>query len=215
MLFLVGIAVVVAGCAGDTNPPQNNQTPPQSPAVTPMTSPETLSTEQPQETPVSATATVNFSNQTTNGTVITIAHATLPGNGFIAIINGCGNCHPLTSPIRGTSPYLEQGEHEENISISLNSVLTENRTLRAVLLNDTSGDRDADYDGSDEVVTNTTNAAIDDSAYIVVGNVTETDSPSTTSTLRTESRTTSESSTELSNSSTSYIHPDDSCPEHN
>ena len=144
-----------------------------------MTPSETLSTDQSQETPVSTTASVNFPNQTTNGTVITIANATLPGNGFVAIINDCANCHPLTSPILGTSPYLEQGQYEENISISLNSALTENQTLRAVLLNDTSGDRDADYDGSDEVVTNTTNAAINDSAYIVVGDGTETDSSTT------------------------------------
>jgi hypothetical protein len=181
-----------------------------------MTPSETPSTYRPQETPVSTTATVNFPNQTTNGTVITIANATLPSDGFVAIINGCANCHPLTSPILGTSPYLEQGEHEENISISLNSALAENRTLRAVLLNDTSGDRDADYDGSDEVVTNNTNAAIDDRAYIVISDGTETDAPSTTtsaSTVRTEPRTTSRSPTKSANSSTSHTHPDDSGPQ--
>ena len=216
VLLLIGIAVVVAGCAGGANPPQYNQTPLQSPADAPMTPSETLSTEQPQETPVPAITTVNFPNQTTNGTVIIIANATLPGNGFIAIVNGCANCHPLTSPILGTSSYLEQGEHEENISIQLNSALTENRTLRAVLLNDTSGDRDADYDGSDEVVTNTTNAAIDDSAHIVVSDGTETDSPSTTTsatTGRTEPKTTSGSRTKSSNSLTTQTHPDDNCPQ--
>jgi hypothetical protein len=214
VLLLVGIAVVAAGCAGNANPPQNNQTPLQSPTVTPMTPSETLSTDQSQETPVSTTATVNFPNQTTNGTAIAITNATLPGNGFIAIINGCANCHPLTSPILGTSPYLEQGEYEENIPIPLNSALTENRTLRAVLLNDTNGDRDADYDGSDEVVANTTNAAIDDSAYIMVDNGTEADSPTTaTSALtgRTEPKTTGGSPMKSANSSTSQTHPEDDC----
>lgn len=175
---------------------------------------ETLSTDQPQGTPVSTPASVNLPNQTTNGTVITVADATLPSNGFVAIINDCSsNRHPLTSSILGTSPYLEQGEYEKNISIPLNSTLTEHRTLRVVPLTDTSGDRDADYDGSDEVVTNNTNAAIDDSAYIVVSDGTETDSPSaTTSTVRTEPRTTGVTPAKPANSSTSHAQPNDSCP---
>lgn len=151
-------------------------------------------------------ATVTFPNQTTNGTVIHIANATLPENGFIVIINNCSRCHPLITSVRGSSPYLEQGHYAENISIPLDSSLKHNQILRAVLLADTNGDQDPDYDGSDEVITNDTNASISDHAHIVISNATETESPRTTSEhpVRTEPGTTDESSTPPPNSSTAH-----------
>ena len=83
------------------------------------------------------TAAVTFENQTTDGTNLTVAEATLPRGGFVVV-------YDTNLTTLGNSSYLEPGNYTDvnvTLSESLNLTEGEERELLAVAHLDTDGDR--------------------------------------------------------------------------
>ncbi|HET7324401.1 MAG TPA: hypothetical protein VFJ06_08725 [Halococcus sp.] len=96
------------------------------------------------------TAAVNLTNQTTNGTNITVDSVTLPAGGYVAIHRGSYNGSNATRSLIGTSDYLEPGTYE-NVTVPIGTInRTESRRLdsgriSAVVYEDTDGDHRFQY----------------------------------------------------------------------
>ncbi len=97
------------------------------------------------------TANVIFTNQTTNGTNITIASVTLPDGGYVGIHRSGYNGSNATESMVDATGYLEPGTYE-NVTVELGtgvrapngSVLNSGR-VSAVVYADTDSDREFQY----------------------------------------------------------------------
>lgn len=87
-------------------------------------------------------ASVTFENQSSDGQTVVVSSVNLSEGGFVAVQNKSGD-HP--DEIRGASAYLSPGTHQ-NVEVSLDPALRENRTLVAQVYTDTNGDHRFTYD---------------------------------------------------------------------
>ncbi|KAB1198406.1 MULTISPECIES: hypothetical protein [Haloferax] len=95
-------------------------------------------TETPTEEP---TASVEFNDQTSNGSAVIVSNASLSEGGFVAI-------HDESGAVVGASDYLEPGAHER-IVVTLSESLTANATLTAMPHLDTNDNQQLDFITSD------------------------------------------------------------------
>ena len=111
-------------------------------------------------------ADVIFDDQLSNGTRLVVARVALRESGFVAIVNETADASSNAS-ILGSSVFLKPGTHT-GVAVELNAPIEGNRTLTAVVFTDTSGDRNPDEDGSDEVVEGPNGSAVTDTANVTV-----------------------------------------------
>jgi PGF-CTERM protein len=92
------------------------------------------------------TATVSLNNQTANGQAdsVTVASATLSQGGFVTIHDGTLLDGDALGSVRGTSEYLESGDHED-IEVSLDEPYTESGSIIAMPHLDTNGNEQYDF----------------------------------------------------------------------
>ncbi|ELZ82582.1 hypothetical protein C453_15893 [Haloferax elongans ATCC BAA-1513] len=142
------------------------------------------------ETPPS-TATVVFDNQTSDGTSVTVANATLSDGGFVAIHNESG-------AIVGASTYLAPGTHT-NVSVVLDTPVVENTTLTAMPHLDTNGNETFDFvqtnGDEDGPYTDDGTPVTDDGVVTVVSEPTTTPNETTTTPNETATTTPNETTT--------------------
>lgn len=88
----------------------------------------------------STTAEVTFSEQSSDGTTVTVDSVTLPDGGFVVLRNGDGE-------VVGVSGYLEPGTHSD-VTVTLDRSLDDGTTvLTAFLYEDSNGN--GSFDGED------------------------------------------------------------------
>lgn len=97
------------------------------------------------------TAAVNVTNQTTNGTAVTVDSVTLPDGGYVGVHRGGYNGSNATQNMVGASEYLGPGTYE-NVTVRVSggatgsaSTLTDSTRVSAVVYEDTDGDRAFQY----------------------------------------------------------------------
>ncbi|WP_254837960.1 DUF7282 domain-containing protein [Natronomonas marina] len=91
-----------------------------------------------------ATASVSVSDQTTDGSTVTVDSATLSRGGFVTIHDGTLLDGAVIDSVRGTSDYLEAGEHSD-IEISLDTPYEEDGTVVAMPHLDTNDNQEYDF----------------------------------------------------------------------
>jgi hypothetical protein len=87
-----------------------------------------------------SSADVTLDPQTTGGTTVTVASATLPDGGFVTIHDASLTDGQVLGSVRGASGFLEAGTHQ-NVTVHLDTPLTEDATLIAMPHEDSDGDR--------------------------------------------------------------------------
>ena len=92
-------------------------------------------------------ASVGFSEQTSNGTTVTVDSVTLQDGGFVTVHDATLLDGETFGSIRGTSGYLGPGTHE-NVTIALDPALDENTTLIPMAHRDTDGDENYTFEES-------------------------------------------------------------------
>jgi len=134
------------------------------------------------------TATVDFEDQESDGTTVTVQNVTVPEDGYVAIHNDSLLDGDAVGSVVGVSEYLEAGSYD-NLTVDLfdvpgtefnESELTENQTLIAMPHEETSGNETYDFISSngteDGPYTDDGEAVTDDAEITLVNdtNVTET-----------------------------------------
>jgi PGF-CTERM protein len=89
-------------------------------------------------------ATVSISDQTTDGTSVTVDSVSVPEGGFVTIHDGSLNDGEVLGSVRGTSDYLESGDHED-VEVSLDEPYEEDGTIIAMPHFDTNGNEEYDF----------------------------------------------------------------------
>ena len=115
------------------------------------------------------TASVSISNQTTDGTTVTVDSASLSNGGFVTIHDGSLTDSAFDS-VRGTSAYLEAGSHSD-IEVSLDAPYESDGTVIAMPHQDTNGNEAYDFvssDGADDGPYTADGAAVTDDASLTV-----------------------------------------------
>jgi hypothetical protein len=127
------------------------------------------------------TATVNFEDQESDGTSVTVDNVTVPRDGYVAIHNDSLLDGDAVGSVVGVSDYLEAGEYD-NLTVELfdvpgadfnESELTENQTLIAMSHEETTGDESYDFvssNGTDDGPYTADGAAVTDDADITLVN---------------------------------------------
>jgi PGF-CTERM protein/surface glycoprotein (TIGR04207 family) len=117
---------------------------------------------------------VEITNQTTDGTTATVDRVYLPEGGFVTIHDGSLLDGATFDSVRGTSEYLESGEHED-VEVTLDSEFTENEsnsTIIAMPHQDTNDNEAYDFvtsEGDDDgPYANAEGDAVTDSATLTV-----------------------------------------------
>ena len=104
-----------------------------------------------------AQASVVFENQTSDGTTVTVANATLPDDGYVAIHDSSLLDGEVVGSVIGVSEYLENGSYED-LDVTLfdvpgaefnETVLTENDTLVAMPHEETDNNTVYDFVATD------------------------------------------------------------------
>ena len=93
-------------------------------------------------------ATINFDEQSSNGTAVVVNGTTLSEGGFVVIYAENGT-------VIGNSSYLEPGEHE-NVTVELDVTLDRTQVLVGVAHADTNGDQRFDFNVSEAEAAATT-----------------------------------------------------------
>ncbi|GAA0507038.1 hypothetical protein SAMN04488066_101257 [Halorubrum aquaticum] len=132
------------------------------------------------DAPAGNDATVAFSDQTTDGTSVTVDSVNTSDGGFVVIHDDSLLDGEVTGSVIGVSEYLEPGENE-NVTVTLfdgvpgatfdRTELTENETLIAMPHRDTNGNETYDFvasDGSEDGPYAADGSAITDSANVTV-----------------------------------------------
>jgi hypothetical protein len=118
------------------------------------------------------TATATFSDQSTDGTSVVVDSVNLPEGGFVTIHDSRLTDGQAVLSVRGTSAYLEAGNHED-IEVELDDPLVEGDTLIAMPHRDTNGNETYDFVSSqgeeDGPYTADGNAVVDDADVQVDG----------------------------------------------
>ena len=142
---------------------------------------------QPQvETPADGNATVAFSDQTTNGTSVTVDSVNMSEGGFVVIHDDSLLDGEVTGSVIGVSEYLEPGE-TENVTVTLfdgvpgatfdQTAITEDQTLIAMPHRDTNASETYDFvatNGSDDGPYLANGTPVTDSANVSVEEVQQT-----------------------------------------
>ncbi|MDG5775585.1 BGTF surface domain-containing protein [Haloarculaceae archaeon H-GB2-1] len=133
------------------------------------------------------TASVTFDDQESDGDSVTVASVTLSDGGYVAIHE-----NNASGDVIGASEYLEAGTHSD-VSITLDSTLSEDTTLVAMPHQDTDGDQTYDFPDDDGPYTSN-GTAVTDSAAITLADMgeetTTTEGEETTTTEGEETTTT-------------------------
>jgi len=143
------------------------------------------------------TASVSISNQTTDGTTVTVDSASLSNGGFVTIHDGSLADGAVFDSVRGTSAYLEAGSHSD-IEVSLDAPYESDGAAIAMPHQDTNGNEAYDFvssDGAEDGPYTADGAAVTDDASLTVETTTEetpTPSPSPTPTPDEETPTPTE-----------------------
>ncbi|QGA82329.1 BGTF surface domain-containing protein [Halomicrobium sp. LC1Hm] len=119
------------------------------------------------------TASVSISNQTTDGSTVTVDSVTTENGGFVAI-----HLNNASGEVIGNSEYLDSGT-QQDVEISLDSALDENATVVAMPHQDTNDNEEYDFgdgDGADGPYTEN-GSAVTDSATVTIQTTEETDTP--------------------------------------
>jgi hypothetical protein len=133
------------------------------------------------------TATVEFDDQESDGTTVTVQNVTVPSDGYVAIHNDSLLEGDALGSVVGVSEYLEAGEYD-NLTVELfdvpgadfnESELTEDQTLIAMPHEETNGDETYDFvssNGTDDgPFTDAGQPVTDDALVTVVNDTNETD----------------------------------------
>ncbi|QLD84448.1 PGF-CTERM sorting domain-containing protein [Natronomonas halophila] len=116
------------------------------------------------------TAEVSISDQTTDGSTVTVDSASLSHGGFVTIHDGSVLDGAVFDSVRGTSEYLEAGQHSD-IEVSLDSSYEEDGTAVAMPHLDTNGNEEYDFVSSegesDGPYTADGSAVVDDASLTV------------------------------------------------
>jgi PGF-CTERM protein len=145
------------------------------------------------------TASVSISDQTTDGTTVTVDSASLSNGGFVTIHDGSLANGAVFDSVRGTSAYLEAGSHSD-IEVSLDAPYESDGAAIAMPHQDTNGNEAYDFvssDGAEDGPYTADGAAVTDDASLTVETTTEetptpTPSPSPTPTPDEETPTPTE-----------------------
>jgi len=89
-------------------------------------------------------ASVSISDQTTDGNSVTVDSASLSQGGFVTIHDGTLLDGATFDSVRGTSEYLESGDHSD-IEVSLDTPYEEDGTAVAMPHLDTNGNQEYDF----------------------------------------------------------------------
>ncbi|WP_080505826.1 DUF7282 domain-containing protein [Halomicrobium katesii] len=122
------------------------------------------------------TASVSISNQTTDGSTVTVDSVTTENGGFVAI-----HLNNASGEVIGNSEYLDSGT-QQDVEISLDSALDENATVVAMPHQDTNDNEEynfGDGDGADGPYTEN-GSAVTDSATVTIQTTEDTDTPTDT-----------------------------------
>ncbi|MBX0284988.1 PGF-CTERM sorting domain-containing protein [Halomicroarcula sp. F28] len=115
-----------------------------------------------------------MSDQVTGGNAVTVDSVYVPEGGFVTIHDSSLNDGETFDSVRGTSTYLEAGYHTD-VTVSLDSAVTNDTTLVAMPHKDTDGDESYTFvesDGSaDGPYTDGTGAVTDNAAVTVSATV--------------------------------------------
>ncbi|RDZ63638.1 hypothetical protein C5B90_10915 [Haloferax sp. Atlit-12N] len=146
--------------------------------------------EQPEPEPEEPTATLQFDDQESDGSNVTVASANLSEGGYIAILDENGS-------VVGATDYLEPGE-QENVTVPLLESLNESATLTAQAHLDTNDNQTLDFltsNGTEDGPYTVNGTPVTDDAEVTVGEEPTTEEP-TTEEPTTEEPTTEEPTTE-------------------
>lgn len=124
------------------------------------------------ERPVNAS--ISLSNQTSNGTTVTVDGATLPNGGYVAVHEGSYNGSNATETLVGATGYLDAGSYE-NVTVALDggndSTPIDSGRISVVVHRDTDGDRAFQYvpsDGAEDRPVRVNGSAVADTASLTV-----------------------------------------------
>jgi hypothetical protein len=117
-------------------------------------------------------ASVALSNQTTNGTSVSVDSAALPDGGYVAIHDGGYNGSNATETLAGATDYLAAGSYE-NVTVALDngSTAIDSGRVSAVIYADTDGDRRFQYvpsGGVEDRPVRENGSAVADGAFVTV-----------------------------------------------
>jgi len=145
--------------------------------------------EEPEAEEAEVTeANVTFENQTSNGSVVTVASVAVPDGGFVVIHDENITEGVVIESIRGHSEFLEAGAHE-NVTVELNVSLNETQELFAVAYRDEDENGTFDYVASNRTIdgpyTQPDGEAINDPAVVTVESDEEPDEAETTTVAET------------------------------
>ncbi len=137
-------------------------------------------TQQQTDSPMDTNATVAFSDQTTDGTSVTVDSVNMTDGGFVVIHDDSLLEGEVTGSVVGVSEYLEPGEHD-NVTVTLfdgvpgatfnETELTDNETLIAMPHRDRNASETYDFvatNGSEDGPYVDNGTAITDSANVTV-----------------------------------------------
>ena len=151
-------------------------------------------------------AKIAFENQSTTGEEVTVRSVTLPDGGFVAV-HGENYLPPnneTQDSLRGVSSHLTPGTHE-NVTVPLESNLSENATLLAAPYQDTNRNQTFDFlssNGENDTAYAPQGAtALISQANITVGEEPQTSSSTGSSSTEAGESTETASDTEANNSS--------------
>jgi hypothetical protein len=119
-------------------------------------------------------ASISLSNQTSNGTTVTVDGATLPNGGYVAVHEGSYNGSNATETLVGATGYLDAGSYE-NVTVALDggndSTPIDSGHISVVVHRDTDGDRAFQYvpsDGAEDRPVRVNGSAVADTASLTV-----------------------------------------------
>jgi PGF-CTERM protein len=119
---------------------------------------------------VGQNAMADMSDQVTGGSAVTVDSLYLPEGGFVTIHDSSLNDGETFASVRGTSTYLEAGYHTD-VSVMLDSAVSNDTTLVAMPHMDTDGDESYDFvtsDGADDGPYTDSDGIVTDAAAVTV-----------------------------------------------
>jgi PGF-CTERM protein len=122
----------------------------------------------------SDTATVDFANQSSGGSVVTVDSVYLPEGGFVVMHDERLADGEAVESVRGASAYLAPGLHR-NVEVVLDSPLGEDETLTAMAHMDTNGNEAYEFPDADGPYTADGGAVVDGGDVTVSASVTMAD----------------------------------------
>ncbi|MCU4754158.1 hypothetical protein OB919_19605 [Halobacteria archaeon AArc-curdl1] len=105
---------------------------------------DTDDTEEDDDAAAEPTASVTFSDQTTDGTTVVVDEVTMDEGGFVTIHDSSLLVGNVIESVIGVSDYLEEGTHED-VEVHLDEPLEESETLIAMPHLDTNDNQEYDF----------------------------------------------------------------------